>query len=433
VSFLSRMMAPRQRRAQAFTEPFWSGWFPASRSGQNVTVETALQVTTVLACLRVIAEGVAQVPLNLHRKRKAGGSDVADDHPLHWLLSTRPNAWQTSFEFFEQLVFHTALCGRFIAFKNVVRGEVKELIPFLPHEVCVDVDQFRRPIYRVSSEITGQSQDFPASAIWHVKGPSWNGVDGLKPLQLAREAIGLAMATEEAHALMHANGAQATGIYSVDDKLLPDQFLALRNWVEKNMTGDARFRPMILDRGAKFMPTSMTGVDAQHLETRKHQIEEICRAFKCFPQMIGHTDKTATFASAEAFFLAHVVHCLSPWYRRIEQSINANLLTDTELRDGLHSKFNPNALMRGAARDRAEFYFRLWSMGALNANEIRALEDQNPYEGGEIYRAPVNMGDASDPELGSPSMQPGAGGTQAPSPAPAPKKTDASASMLRHY
>jgi HK97 family phage portal protein len=412
VSFLSKMMAPRQRRAQAFTEPFWSGWFPASRSGQNVTVETALQVTTVLACVRVIAEGIAQVPLKLYKERDDGGSDPAKDHPLYRVLYRRPNPWQTSFEFREMLAAHVCLAGRFVAFKNVVNGKIRELIPFLPHEVCVDVDQFRRPVYRVSSEITGQSQDFPAEAIWHVKGLSWNGYDGLKPLQLAREAIGLAMATEEAHALMHANGAQSTGIYSVDDKLLPDQFLALRNWVEKNMTGEARFRPMILDRGAKFVPTSMTGVDSQHLETRRHQIEEVCRIFRCAPLMVGYSDKTATYASAEQMFLAHVVHCLAPWYERIEQSIDCNLLSERDLDDGIYAKFNANALMRGAARDRAEYYFRLWQMGALNANEIRAYEEQNPYEGGEIYRAPVNMGDASDPELGMPSNPAGAAPAQ---------------------
>lgn len=409
MSFFSQMLAPRQRRAIAFAEPFWQGWFPASRSGQNVTVESALQVTAVLACVRVIAEGIAQVPLKLYKERDDGGSDPVKKHPLYRLLYRKPNAWQTSFEFREMLAAHTCLAGRFVCFKNIVRGQIRELIPFMPHEVCVEVDQYRRPVYRVSSEITGKTQDFPPESIWHLKGFSWNGYDGLKPLQLAREAIGLAMATEEAHALMHANGAQATGLYSVEDKLLPGQYESLRNWIEKNMTGENRFRPMILDRSAKFTPTSMTGVDSQHLETRRHQIEEICRSFKVFPQMIGYTDKTATFASAEAFFLAHVVHTLMPWYTRIEQSIDCNLLTDEDLDNGIYAGFNANALMRGAARDRAEYYFRLWQMGALNANEIRAYEEQNPYPGGDIYRAPTNMGDASDPDLG---MQANPAGTQ---------------------
>jgi HK97 family phage portal protein len=187
---------------------------------------------------------------------------------------------------------------------------------------------------------------------------------------------------------------------------------------------------MILDRGAKFISTTMTGVDAQHLETRKLQIEEIARAFRVFPQMIGYSDKTATFASAEAFFIAHVVHTLMPWYRRVESSINVNLLGKKAVQAGYFAKFNANALLRGSAADRAAFYQSLWNMGALNANEIRELEDMNPYEGGNTYRVQLNMADAAQK---MPAPQPAGDGEQPPAPAPAPKKTDASASMLRHY
>ena len=135
----------------------------------------------------------------------------------------------------------------------------------------------------------------------------------------------------------------------------------------------------------------MNGVDAQHLETRKHQVEEICRAFRVMPIMIGQADKAATYASAEQMFLAHVIHTLSPWYSRLEQSIDANLLSETDQDMGFYSKFVPNALMRGAAKDRSEFYYKMWSMGAMSPNDIRAKEDDNPIENGDTYYHPANF------------------------------------------
>ncbi|WP_157266594.1 phage portal protein [Azohydromonas aeria] len=420
MSFFGKLLAPRERQAQAWGgEGFWEsfGFGGRAKSGMAVTVDRALQVTVVLACLRVIAEGVAQVPFAIHRKRKgeAGGSDVADDHPLHWLLSRRPNPWQTSFEFFEQVVFHTALCGRFIAFKNVVRGQVRELIPFLPNEVQVEQDEFRRLTYRVTSR-NGEYAVLSADQVWHVKGPAWDLKDGLQILNLAREAIGLSIAAEESHAVMHANGGQTSGVYSIEGTLNKDQYKTLRDWIATQVTGDNRFRPFVLDRGAKYTPTTMTGVDQQHLEVRRHQVEEICRAFRCAPLMVGYSDKTATYASAEQMFLAHVVHCLAPWYRRLEMSIDVNLLTDAEMRSGLYAKFNPNGLMRGAHKDRADFYRSLFDMGAINPNEIRALEEMNPYDGGDTYRVQLNLTDASKP---TPDPVPGASGLQQPAAEPA--------------
>lgn len=386
-----------ERSNQALKESFWGDLmaFAGSRSGRAVTAASALEVTAVLACVRVLAEGVAQVPLNVYRKRKGGGCDVAVEHRLNRILYRRPNAFQTSFEFRENLMIQAALVGNFYAFKNVVRGEIRELIPFPPGSVREDwTSQKGVPSFQVTA-FDGSQKEFPAEVIWHVRGPSWDTKTGMAVIKQAREAIGLALATEEAHAKMHANGSQTSGLYSVDDKLDPTQYKQLTDWIEKQITGDARYKPLILDRGAKFTSNSMTGVDAQHLETRRHQIEEICRAMRVMPIMICQSDKAATYASAEQMFLAHVVHTLMPWYERLEQSMDVNLLTEGEADQGLYVKFRPNALMRGAAKDRAEFYYKMWQMGTLNANQIRELEDQNPYLGGDIYRVQLNTTDAS--------------------------------------
>lgn len=405
-----------QRRAAAFSEPFWPELLSAYRSktGETVTVEKALQTMAVLGCMRVISEDVAQVSRDLFQKREDGGSDVALTNPWREILVRRPNAWQTGFEFFEQLVIHTGLVGRFVAFKNVVGGKPRELIPFEPNRVRIEIDSMDRLHYFLKSATTGEEREFPAESVWHVKGPSWNGWQGLEILKLTREAIGLSMATEEAHALMHANGGQTAGIYSVDGTMDETQYQQLRKWIEQNNVGANRFRPFVLDRNAKFLQTSMTGVDAQHLETRRYQVEEVCRAFRVLPIMIGYADKTATFASSSEMFAAHVKYTLGGWYRRLEESINANLLTRDEWQQGLYFKFLPISLLRGNAKDRGDFYWRMWQMGALNPNQIRAYEELNPYEGGDVYRVPVNTAPAddltdpaNDPSADPPGQKPG--------------------------
>jgi HK97 family phage portal protein len=399
MGFLARSLVGPVRSNVAFDENFWpelmSGF--KSKSGQSVTIDKALQATAVLSCLRVLSEDTAQVSRGLFRKLKEGGSEEATDHPLYDLLVTGPNDWQTGFEFVEQLVLHCGLAGRFIAFKNVVRGKISELVPIEPACARIEVDEFDRLHYFIKSAKSGQEREFPPSAIWHVKGPSWNGWDGLEVMKLAREAIGLSIATEESHSLLHANGGQSAGIISMDSPLSKLQFTQLRSWVEENMVGASRFKPFILDRGAKWLQTQMTGVDAQHLETRRFQIEEVCRALRVMPIMVGYSDKTATFASSSEMFQAHVKFSLGGWFRRIEESVAKNLLSSEERKSGLYFKFLPISLLRGNAKERGEFYWKLWQMGALNSNEVRAYEELNPYEGGELYRVPVNTMDATEP------------------------------------
>ena len=411
MALFSRLSPHRNRNNQSFKEPFWQGFTTPAKSGQSVTAQTALQVSAVFACLRVIGEGVAQVPCKTFKERPDGGSDVAKDLPLYKILYRRPNRWQTSFEFRENLVFQAALAGNFFAFKNIVRGQLKELIPLDPGSVTVDRSSNGTLTYRIhaqsettsddaysSQSVFTEEKEFPAESIWHVRGPSWNTWMGLPAVTVAREAIGLSLATEESHALLHANGGQTSGMYSITGTLNDTQHKDLSKWVEKHITGSNKFKPLILDRDAKFNPTTMSGVDSQHIQTRQFQIEEVCRAFRVMPIMIGHPDKTATYASAEQMFLAHVVHTLSPWYERIEQSADVNLLTEEDQYSGYYVKFLPNALMRGAAKDRAEFYWKMYQMGNLNSNEMRALEEYNPRDGGDEYYHPANMlsGDGVD-------------------------------------
>lgn len=368
----------------------------ATKSGLSVNNASALEVTVVLACVRVIAEGIAQVPLKLFRDDGTNKSP-ATDHPLYAMLHRKPNPWMSSFDLRETMAIHAVLTGNAVAFVNrLPSGRILEIIPLKPGNVRIEQREDWSLVYHVAGK-DGVTRPFPPEAIWHWRGPSWDGVVGLEVVKNAREAIGLAMATEEAHAGMHKNGARVSGLYSVEGKLTADQYKLLKKWIDDNHAAEKAGSTMLLDNGAKFTPMTMTGVDAQHLETRRYQVEEICRAFRVMPIMAGYSDKAATYASAEQMFLAHVVHTLSPWYERIEQSIDCQLLTDKEVASGLYAKFITAGLLRGSLKDRSEYLAKALGAGGspawMTQDEVRALEELNPMGGSAaVLPLPTNVG-----------------------------------------
>lgn len=350
-----------------------------SKSGQTVNYLTALQVATVLGVTRVLCEGVAQVPLKLYRDRDDGrGADPATDHPLYRVLYRQPNPWQTSFRFRETMMLHLVLCNNFFAFKNVVGGQVRELIPFQPGDVEVKRNPDLSLIYRIR-DASGTTKDFPQECILHLRGPSWNSWMGMEAVKLAREAIGLSMAIEADQSSLYKNGLRTSGAFSVDGNMTEAQYELLRKYIEKHRSEDSG-APLILDMGAKYLQQTLSGVDAQTLESRRFQVEEVCRPFRVMPIMVGHADKAATYASAEQMFLAHVVHTLCPWYERLQQDFDVQLL-DPEKDASVYSKFLVNALMRGTAEARANFYKAMLGApgqkGWGSQNEVRALEEMN--------------------------------------------------------
>ena len=389
-----------------------AGWM-GTKSGASVSHKSALEVPAVLSCVRVISEGVAQVPFKVYRQ--VGDKIMpAADHPLYRVLHRKPNGWMTSFELRETMTIHCVMTGDAYAFINRVRGEVRELIPFPPGAVsCKQKDDYSLE-YQITAP-SGKTMTVPQEAVWHWRGPSWDAVSGLDVVKMAREAIGLAMSAEESQARMQKNGAAISGTYSVEGTLNAEQYKAMRAWLEKEFDGAANMgKTKLLDRNAKFHPQSMTGIDAQLLETRKHQIEEICRAFRVMPIMAGYSDKAATYASAEQMFLAHVVHTLSPWYERIEQSAECHLLTDAEVEAGYFVKFNAAGLMRGSHKDRSEYFAKALGSGGspawMTADEVRALEELNPMGGdAAMLPKPTNVpGNAAPKEKtdAEPDLQP---------------------------
>ena len=395
---------PWSRKAATSTQDLYKELFglASSKTGIAVNWKTALQASTALACGRVIAEGIAQVPFKLFRERAGGGMDAARDHGLYDLLYLHPNEWQTSFELREQIGLHLAFMGNAYIYKvRGLRDEIVELLPFEPNLVTVKREGWERK-YEINTE-KGQRITVEARDMWHLRGLSWDGVSGLEGIKLAREAIGLSLAMEEHGARMFSNGAQPGGILSTDLMLKEDQVKVLReSWAERQGGTQNAYKTAILFGGLKWTPLAQTGVDSQHLEQRRLQVEEICRAFRVMPIMVGHSDKTATYASSEQMFLAHVVHTLMPWYTRIEQSADVNLLSENDRAGGLYTKFMAQALLRGASKERAEYFSRALGAGGspawMTQNEVRALEELNPF-GGVAAELPVatniSSGDAN--------------------------------------
>lgn len=364
-----------------------------SMSGQTVTLTDALRCATVFACARVIANGIAQVPLKLFREDEATGKKTpARDHPLYRVLHRKPNPWQTSFEFRELIGLHLVLAGRAYAYKVMVGGAIRELIPLEPGKVNAKLaDDGITVLYEVTGK-DGSVRTFDGSMIWHLKGPSWNGWQGLDALDLAREAIGLSIASEASQSKLHKNGVRPSGTYSVDGTLNAEQHKALRKFLADNYAGENSGLPMVLDRSAKWLSHAMTGVDAQHLETRRFQVEEVCRSMGVMPIMVFSSDKATTYGSAEAMFEAHVVHTLAAWWERLEQSIDCNLLSEADDRAGVYAKFLGAGLARGSLKDRAEYYAKALGSGGspawMSPDEVRSLEELNPM-GGAAALLPV--------------------------------------------
>lgn len=362
-------------------------------AGVAVTDKTALQVSTVLACVKVIADGCATPPLQVFRERKDGTRERALNIPEYRLLSRRPNAWQTSYEWRRLMTLHSALTGMGLSIK--VRGDnrrVRELIPVMPGRFDVRKVSRYEVRYRCWDEF-GMIGEFSEDDVFVLPNLQWDFVGALNAVHLARQAIGLSIATERSHTKFHEQGVRASGMYSVDGTLNAEQHERLSAWLKSAHSGSENAgKPFVLDRNAKWQSLSMSGVDAQHLETRRLQIEEICRAYGVFPIMVGHSDKSATFASSEAFFSAHLKHTLWPWHTAWTQRLDETLL------DGagpLFAEFDVRYLRAGDMKDRAQWARTMAELGVYTRNELRDEEGKDPLPGLDEPLTPMNMGEGA--------------------------------------
>jgi HK97 family phage portal protein len=350
-------------------------------SGQSVTLEKAIQVSTAIACGRVIAEGIAMMPWKI-MQRMDKSIQPARDHSLYDKLTRKPNELQSDFEFKEQAGMHLAFCGNAYVYTPTIRGRVDELYLFEPGWVTVRYQWPNPPTYLVQMP-NGKQVELSSAEVWHIKGPSFCTYTGLEFTRIARQALGLSMSIEEGQARVHGqDGVQMPGFLAVEGTLTEEQHKKLTKWLKEEHSGPQNAGKWgVLDRSAAFVHTTMKNTDAQTLEMRRFQVEEVCRFMRVLPIMVGHADKTATYASAEQMFLAHATYTLGPWATRVESSIGRWLLNDADAKAGYYANLDEKVLLRMTARDQAEVLARYAGGPIMTRNEARAKIEMNPLPG----------------------------------------------------
>jgi HK97 family phage portal protein len=356
-------------------------------TGVSISPGNALQLTSVYQCIRILAESVGMLPLSM-MVENGDKKEKAKTHNLHKLFTLAPNDYMTSQEWKELVIAHLCLRGNHYSYINRTRSGVSELLPLAPDSVTPTLSNDYLLEYDVTFK-NGEFRTLQQSDIFHVRLFSVDGVQGLSPISQARHSLGLAKAAETHGASVFKNGAKPSGGFKTPNNLTKEQFDRLKSRFDEHQGSGNEFKPFILEGGLDWVQVSITPEDAQLLDTRKFQRSEIAGLFRVPPHMIGDLDK-ATFSNIEQQGLEFVTNSLMPYLTRIENRICVSLLQGDEQLTHF-AKFNVNALLRGDMKSRAEFYTKLLNAGSLSPNEIRAKEDMNPREGGDVYLTPLNM------------------------------------------
>ena len=367
-------------------------------SGKAVTERSAMQMTAVYSCVRILAEAVAGLPLHLYRYKEDGGKEKALDHPLYLLLHDEPNPEMSSFVFRETLMTHLLLWGN--AYAQIIRNgknEVVALYPLMPNKMTVDRDTNGHLYYsynRGNDETIRDKQSTvilrPADVL-HIPGLGFDGLVGYSPIAMAKNAIGMAIACEEYGAKFFANGAAPGGVLEHPGTLKDPQRIR-ESWQSTYGGTSNAHRIAVLEEGMKYTPIGISPEQAQFLETRKFQINEIARIFRVPPHMVGDLEKSS-FSNIEQQSLEFVKYTLDPWVIRWEQSIMRTLISQEE-KSQYFVKFNLEGLLRGDYQSRMNGYAIGRQNGWMSANDIRELEnlDRIPAEeGGDLYLINGNM------------------------------------------
>jgi HK97 family phage portal protein len=368
----------------------WGGGIE-SKSGIKIDELNALQSTAVFACVRVLAETIASLPLLIYRRLPSRGKERASDHPLFKILHHLANPLMTSFEFRETLMGHILLWGNaFAEIERDIGNRIIGLWPLLPNKMKIEGKGNTLSYFYTLPK--GQEVQIPAINIFHVKGLSANGFSGQSVISFAREAIGLSIAGEEFGSRFFSNNAVPGGVYEHPGKLSVQARENLQKSIEEKHQGLSKAHRMaILEEGMKYHQIGIPGRDAQLLETRKFQVSEIARIYRVPPHLIGDLER-ATFSNVEQQAIDFVVHTVRPWLVRWEQAILRDLFEEEE-REEFFAEFLVDALLRGDIVSRFEAYSQGRNWGWLSADDIRELENMNPLPGGigQSYLIPSNM------------------------------------------
>ena len=367
-------------------------------AGKTVNEHSAMQLTAVYACVRILAEAVAGLPLHLYRCGKNGSKEKAVEHPLYFLLHDEPNPEMTSFVFRETLMTHLLLYGN--CYCQIIRdgrGQVAALYPLMPNQMSVDRDENGRIYYtyvrsgeEAATMNNGTVYLLPEDVL-HIPALGFDGLVGYSPIAMAKNTIGMGLACEEYGAKFFANGAAPSGVLE-HPGTVKDISRLRESW--NAIYGGSRNagKVAILEEGMHYSPISISPNEAQFLETRKFQVDEIARIFHVPPHMIGDLERS-TFSNIEQQSLEFVKYTLNPWVCRWEQALTRSLLSPREKREYC-IKFNVDGLLRGDYQSRMNGYAVGRQNGWMSANDIRELEnlDRIPAEqGGDLYLVNGNM------------------------------------------
>ena len=398
MGFFSGLFRSRDKPQNRTTGSAYSFFFGGSAAGKRVNERSAMQMTAVYSCVRILAEAVAGLPLHLYRYKEDGSKEKALTHPLYLLLHDEPNPEMSSFVFRETLMTHLLLWGN--AYAQIIRngrGEVIALYPLMPDRMAVDRDVNGQLYYEYTTSaddaptVKGSIVRLKPSDVLHIPGLGFDGLVGYSPIAMAKNAIGLAIATEEYGSKFFANGAQPSGVLEHPGTIKDPQRIR-DSWMSQ-FGGSANSNKIaVLEEGLKYTPISISPEQAQFLETRKFQINEIARIFRVPPHMVGDLEKSS-FSNIEQQSLEFVKYTLEPWLVRWEQSIQRTLFSAEEKKT-YFVRFNVEGLLRGDYASRMNGYAVGRQNGWMSANDIRELEnlDRIPAEeGGDLYLINGNM------------------------------------------
>lgn len=385
----------------------YSFLFGRTTSGKPVNERTAMQTTAVYACVRILAEAVASLPLHVYEYQDDGGKKLVHDHPLYYLLHDEPNPEMTSFVFRETLMSHLLIWGN--AYAQIIRdgaGRVLGLYPLLPDKMEVQRDD-KGNIYYVYSRNSDENPTFKeygniklkAEDVLHIPGLGFDGLIGYSPIAMAKNAVGMTLACEEYGASFFANGANPGGVLE-HPGVLKDPSKVRESWNSVYRGVSNAHKIAVLEEGMKYQQIGIPPEEAQFLETRKFQINEIARLYRIPPHMVGDLDKSS-FSNIEQQSLEFVKYTLDPWVIRWEQSLQRSLLLPGE-KGKYFIKLNVDGLLRGDYQSRMNGYAVGRQNGWFSANDIREMENMNPIpdeEGGNLYLingAMTKLADAGD-------------------------------------
>jgi HK97 family phage portal protein len=401
-----------QRLKTALNQASWDDMIRAFASGadipsgdNDISESSAMKYTAVFACCRVLAETFSSVPVFEYKKNPVTGDRTkTDDTGIYDLLHNTPNSEMSAYGFAEQAMYQLNTTGNSVsAISRNAYGQILEIYPYDYKNVTVVRDPDTQKLqYKIKNASLGSETIKDKSQVFHVAGPSLNGILGMSPIQYAMQAIRLGLTYEKFGVKFYKNGAMPSGVFEHPGFLKDEAYKRLKEDLDKNYQGLTNAgRPILAEDGLKFSPLQINPVDAQLLESKKFQVEDVCRIYRVPLHLVQNLDK-ATNNNIEHQSLEFVMYTMLPWFKRFESCINNQLLNKEQRKNGYYFEYNLSGLLRGDQKSMAEAFAIGRQWGWLSVNDIRRLMNMNTIPNGDIYLQPMNMVEAGaqvDPQI----------------------------------